>query len=348
MGQGRGQIICYNYMQPRHLARDYHNPFTTCSYCSLFEHVIEDCPVLLAKLQERRGPQQNPQVQPIYAEPRREDPRVVVITRGGAVTGEDKMTQGKTTKESGVRKAAEKTQNFDAKEEKKMFEEARKEFRGDQGSSPKTCPEVREYGMPLEFDQSTLRKEGKEVSKLMEFLYTCIKLIQDESVVQELQNLIRQYEIGKIDPLLNREVHQVSKRIRKNKELHLNAQIGEYDIDYVVLDLGSEVNVMTKQTWELMGKPKLIYSPIRIRMANQQAVSPFGRLEHVPVDIDEERTFAYFEVIEIVDNGCPYPVLLGIDWAFNNSIVVDLKKRRMMFEGEGLRVIAPLDLNEGQ
>jgi hypothetical protein len=96
-----------------------------------------------------------------------------------------------------------------------------------------------------------------------------------------------------------------------------------------------------------MGKPKLIYSPIRLRMANHQAVSPFGRLEHVPVDIDGVRIYAYFEVIEIVDDGCPYPVLLGIDWAFNNSIVVDLKKRRMTFEGDGLRVIAPLDLDEG-
>jgi hypothetical protein len=130
--------------------------------------------------------------------------------------------------------------------------------------------------MPQAFDQSASPREGKEVSKLMEFLYTCIKLIQDESVVQELQNLIRQYELGKIDPLLNREVHQIAKKRRTNKELHLNAQIGEYDIDYVVLDLGSEVNVMTKQTWALMGKPKLIYSPIRLRMANQQAVSPFG------------------------------------------------------------------------
>jgi hypothetical protein len=46
----------------------------------------------------------------------------------------------------------------------------------------------------------------------MEFLYTCIKLIQDESIVKEIQNLIRQYELGKIDPLLNRAVHQISKR----------------------------------------------------------------------------------------------------------------------------------------
>jgi hypothetical protein len=132
--------------------------------------------------------------------------------------------------------------------------------------------------MPFAFDQSALPREGKEVSNLMEFLYTFIKLIQDESTIQELQNLIRQYELGKIDPLLNREVHQVSKKKRTNKELHLNSQIREYDIDYVVFDLGSEVNVMMKQTWALMGKPKLIYSPISLRMANQQDVSPFGIL----------------------------------------------------------------------
>ena len=93
-------------------------------------------------------------------------------------------------------------------------------------------------------------------------------MIKDERAIPELQNLIRQYEIGRISPLLNKAVHQVSRKRRTNKELHLNAQIGDYDIDYVVLDLGSEVNVMTKRTWALMGKTKLIYSPIRLRMAN--------------------------------------------------------------------------------
>jgi hypothetical protein len=75
-------------------------------------------------------------------------------------------------------------------------------------------------------------------------------------------------------------------------------------------------------------------------------VSLFGRLEHVPVDIDGVITFVDFEVIEIVDDSCPYPTLLGIDWAFKNSTVVDLKKRRMIFEGYGLRSIAYLDLDE--
>ena len=82
--------------------------------------------------------------------------------------------------------------------------------------------------------------------------------------------------MGRVDPLLNKTIHKISKKRRTNKELQRNAHNGEYAIDYVVLDLGLEVNVMTKQTWALMGKPKLIYYPIRLCMANKQAVSPFG------------------------------------------------------------------------
>jgi hypothetical protein len=65
------------------------------------------------------------------------------------------------------------------------------------------------------------------------------------------------------------------------------------------------------------------------------------------MDIDGVRTFVDFKAIEIVDDSCPYPVLLGIDWDFNNSIVFDLNKRIMTFEGDGLRVITPLDPDEG-
>ena len=81
-------------------------------------------------------------------------------------------------------------------------------------------------------------------------------------------------------------------------------------------------------------------------MANQQSMSPFGRLEHVHVDIDGVRTFVDFESIEIVDDSCTCPALLGIDWAFNNSTMVDLKKRLITFEGYGLRFISPLDPDE--
>ena len=118
-------------------------------------------------------------------------------------------------------------------------------------------------------------------------------------------------------------------------------------MDEVVLDLGSEVNVLTKQTWEQMGSPQLAISPIHLRLANQQRVSPLGRLPQVPVDIDGVRTFADFEVIEIIGDSRPYPALLSIDWAIGSKVVIDLKRRKMTFEDVQIRVIAPLDPYQG-
>ena len=40
-GRGRGQVLCYNCNQARHLARDCRNPTTTCRYCRAVDHVIE-------------------------------------------------------------------------------------------------------------------------------------------------------------------------------------------------------------------------------------------------------------------------------------------------------------------
>ena len=39
------------------------------------------------------------------------------------------------------------------------------------------------------------------------------------------------------------------------KEMRMNVQIGDYDVYSVILDLGSDVNILTKKTWDKMGKP---------------------------------------------------------------------------------------------
>ena len=130
--------------------------------------------------------------------------------------------------------------------------------------------------------------------------------------------------------------------------MRLHAQIGDYDMTDIILDLGSEVNVLTKQTWEQMGKPTLEWSPIQLRLANQQNIVPLGRFPSVPVDIDGVSTLADFEVIEIVDDSNPYPALLGIEWEIDNSTVINLKNRQMTFEGKGLRFKVPLDPSKGE
>ena len=96
-----------------------------------------------------------------------------------------------------------------------------------------------------------------------------------------------------------------------------------------------------------MGSPKLVRSPIHLRLANQQQVSPLGRLPQVPVDIDGVRSSTDFEVIEIIGDSRPYPALLGIDWAIGNMAVINLKRRQMAFEDAYIQVIAPLDPLQG-
>lgn len=53
-------------------------------------------------------------------------------------------------------------------------------------------------------------------------------------------------------------------------------QIGDYEMDQVNLDLGSDANVFLKQTWERMGRPMLQWSLIQLRMENQQKIIPMG------------------------------------------------------------------------
>ena len=62
-----------------------------------------------------------------------------------------------------------------------------------------------------------------------------------------------------------------------------------------------------------------------------------GRLQGVTVDIEGASMLEDFEVIEIVDDRNPYPVILGIDWSTNMYRVINLKKWKMIFEDKSLR-----------
>ena len=74
--------MCYNCNQAGHLARDFQNPTTTCRYCKTVDHVNEQCPQLIAKIQERNSaPTQN--IQMIVVE-KKSFPAINVVTRSGA------------------------------------------------------------------------------------------------------------------------------------------------------------------------------------------------------------------------------------------------------------------------
>jgi hypothetical protein len=114
-------------------------------------------------------------------------------------------------------------------------------------------------------------------------------------------------------------------------------------VDNIILYLVSNVNVLPKKTWYLMGKPKLDWYPIQLRLVNQHKIVLIGRLIGVPMNLDGVCSMAYFQVIEIVENIQPYPTLMGLEWDFDNQAIINLKRMEMIFEVGYLKFIAPLD-----
>jgi hypothetical protein len=116
----RGPIICYNCNKPRHLDRDYLNPYTTCTYCRVLDHVMEDFPQLIAKWQEKT----NANVQMIVTKECDDTHKVASVTHGRTRTGSDVTDQGNRIHQW-VRTVADHTPLFDPRKEKETYQQER-------------------------------------------------------------------------------------------------------------------------------------------------------------------------------------------------------------------------------
>jgi hypothetical protein len=78
--------------------------------------------------------------------------------------------------------------------------------------------------------------------------------------VKILQNILKKCSIeteGKLEPKTANHLHT---RRRTSREFRLNANIGDFNMGDIILDLRFEVNVLPKKTWQCMGEPTLGYS----------------------------------------------------------------------------------------
>lgn len=60
------------------------------------------------------------------------------------------------------------------------------------------------------------------------------------------------------------------------------------------------------------------------------------------VHVDGFEWIVDFIVINIVDDTNPYHTLLRIDWDFDNEVIINIKRRNMIFEPIEFRVMIPL------
>ena len=74
---------------------------------------------------------------------------------------------------------------------------------------------------------------------------------------------------GKLE---QKTVNHLHTRRRTSMEFIMNENIGDFDMEYIILDLGFEVNVLPNKTWKCMGDPTIGYSPVHLKLANQHRV----------------------------------------------------------------------------
>jgi hypothetical protein len=151
--------------------------------------------------------------------------------------------------------------------------------------------------MPSSLDHTNEAQPLGQVSTIKNFLQSYVKLLNDPSFVKVLQNMLEicnTYVEGKLE---HKTVNHLDTRRRTSIELRLNANIGDFNMGDMILDLGSEVNVLLKNTWNCMGDPTLGYSLVQLKLENKHRVLPIGRLKGVTVDLDGVHTKANLEVI---------------------------------------------------
>ena len=179
---------------------------------------------------------------------KRSVPALNVVTRSGA-TMQVQNTE-KQSVEAWVRKTPEKIPAFDIDREKETFMDAKRDF-ADPGTLVATA---HQHQQQLQSQEAS----PDQVSTLTSFLQSCMKLLINQNALNELQKILKSCESQRSSDK-GKNVNRVR---RTGRQMRLHAQIGEYDMTDIILDLGSEVNVLNKQTWEQMRKPKLEWSPI--------------------------------------------------------------------------------------
>ena len=111
--------------------------------------------------------------------------------------------------------------------------------------------------MPFAFDPSLEARPSWKYGTLLKFFERCLSLTKDSNSLVELEVLLHLPDKTVKDSAVN----SLQKR-KTDKEMRMNIHIGDYEVESVILDLGSFVNILTKKTWKLMGNPTLGWSPV--------------------------------------------------------------------------------------
>jgi hypothetical protein len=80
------------------------------------------------------------------------------------------------------------------------------------------------------------------------------------------------------------------------------------------MDEETQVNIMKKRNWELLGKPAMIPSLGGMGLFRGKLITLCGRLTKIPMNSSGTSTEEDFKIIKFIENNAPFTMLLGKLW----------------------------------
>ena len=108
------------------------------------------------------------------------------------------------------------------------------------------------YEIPTTFDSTLEEGPSRQHGTFHNLFESFLLLARDPDNLAEIENLLHRAANGWKDFMVN-YLHK--KKI--GKEMHMKINIWDYEVDSFILDLGLDVNILTRNTCQNMGIPML-------------------------------------------------------------------------------------------
>ena len=119
-------------------------------------------------------------------------------------------------------------------------------------------------------------------------------------------------------------------------------------IKQVVVNFGSQVNNLPRETWIRLGRLALSPTMNYLKLVDQRLIETIG----IPINIDTQimgiLSQVNFEVIALVMGMSTYATIVGQPWGRKLKANISLEKDRTKLKKDGRKIIIPLDQKEGK
>ena len=92
-----------------------------------------------------------------------------------------------------------------------------------------------------------------------------IQLVQKDNLVSQFIDLLYEIKHNNIKKQ-TKNIYSLNKKDKSDADPLVDLEIEGYHVRQVVLDFGSQVNIMTRDTWEQLGRPRLYESGIYLKL----------------------------------------------------------------------------------